>query len=162
MTGPQVMALTRTGGLMRYWERPRPGDWANVLGAFPLFAQVDRRRLRKLVRKARLAEFAPGERVLAKGESTDSLYVVLGGTATAVGTPAPRRLRTGDYFGELALADGAPRSATVVATEELHVMALPARSVLRIARRQPAVTLAMLRDLSTQLRRLEGLAYRPG
>jgi CRP/FNR family transcriptional regulator, cyclic AMP receptor protein len=162
MTGLQALALTRPGGLMRYWERPRPDDWANVLATFPLFAQVGRRRLRRLVRKARLTGFAPGERVLAKGESTDSLYVILSGTATAVGTPAARRLHTGDYFGELALVDGAPRSATVVATEELHVMALPARSVLRIARRQPAVTLAMLRDLSTQLRRLEGLAYRPG
>jgi CRP/FNR family cyclic AMP-dependent transcriptional regulator len=155
MTGLEAMTLTRTLGLMRYWDRPRTDDWAYVLARFPLFADVGRRRLRKLVRKATFAEHAPGERVLAKGEPADSLYVVLGGTARAVGTPAPRRLRTGDYFGELALVDGAPRSATVVATQELHVMALPARSVLRLARRQPAVTLAMLRNLSTQLRRVE-------
>jgi CRP-like cAMP-binding protein len=162
MTGLQAMALTSSAGLMRYWERPRADDWAGVLATFPLFAHVGRRRLRKLVRQARLTELAPGERVLTKGESTDSLYVVLSGTATAVGTPAPRRLHTGDYFGELALVDGAPRSATVVATGELHVMALPARSVLRVARRQPALTLALLRDISTQLRRLEAVAYRPG
>src|SRR5205085_9502907 len=132
------MALTRSAGLMRYWERPRADDWVDVLATFPLFAHVGRRRLRRLVRQAKLIELAPGERVLTKGESTDSLYVVLSGTATAVGTPAPRRLHTGDYFGELALVDGAPRSATVVATEELDGMALAARTVLRGAGWPPA------------------------
>jgi CRP-like cAMP-binding protein len=162
MTGLQAMALTRPQGLMPYWDRPRTDDWAEVLATFPLFAHVGKRRLRKLVRKARLTEVAPGARVLSKGESDDSLYVILSGAATTIGTPAPRRLRTGDYFGELALVDGAPRSATVVATEELHVMALPRRSVLRLARRQPAVTLAMLTNLSTQLRRLEAQVARSG
>ena len=154
MIGPQALALTRPP-LMRYWDRPRSGDWAEVLATFPLFSGVSRRHLRKLVEKARFVEFADGEHVLTKGASGDSLYVVLGGTATALGALGARALHTGDYFGELALVDGAPRSATVVATHELHVMALPRQSVLRLARRRPAMTLTMLSNLSTTLRRLE-------
>jgi CRP/FNR family transcriptional regulator, cyclic AMP receptor protein len=158
MTGLQAMTLARPLELMQYWDRPSSHDWADVLARFPLFSGVGKRRLRRLVRKARFAEFVAGERVLAKGESADSLYVVLSGTATAVGTPAPRTLRTGDYFGELALLDGGPRSATVVATEELHVLALPRQSVLRLARQRPTVTLTMLSDLGTKFRRLEAQA----
>ena len=60
MTGLQAMALTRPLDLMRYWDRPSSGDWAKVLAAFPLFSGVGKRRLGRLVRKARLIEFAAG------------------------------------------------------------------------------------------------------
>jgi CRP/FNR family transcriptional regulator, cyclic AMP receptor protein len=129
--------------------------WAQVLTTFPLFSGVSKRRLRKLVRAASFAEVARGETVIAKGDSSDSLYVILGGTAKAVRRPAARELGVGDYFGELALIDGAPRSATVVATSDLHVIRLPAHSARRLVEQHPAITLTMLRNLSTQLRRQE-------
>jgi CRP-like cAMP-binding protein len=154
MTGLQALAFTQPQ-LMRYWDLPRSGDWAKVLATFPLFSSIGRRRLRKLVEKASFVEFADGEHVLTKGANGDSLYVVLSGTATAFGALGAHALHTGDYFGELALVVGAPRSATVVATRELHVMALSRQSVLRLARRRPAMTLTMLSNLSTTLRRLE-------
>jgi CRP-like cAMP-binding protein len=155
MTGFQALALTQPQQLTRYWDRPRPSDWVDVLATFPLFSGVSKRRLRKLVRDARFTEFASGERVLSKGESGDSLYLILSGKATAVGTPAARTLGMGDYFGELALVERAPRSAAVVATQELHVMTLSRQAFLRLARQQPAVTLTMLSNLSTKLQRLE-------
>ena len=155
MNGLEPLVFTEAHGLMRYWDCPSNGDWAEVLASFPLFAGVGKRRLRKLVRSAAFAEFAAGESVLSNGESSDSLYVILGGAAKALNKQAPRALRTGDYFGDLALIDGAPRSATVIATEELQVMRLPRRSVLQLAREQPAVSLTMLRNLSMQLRRVE-------
>jgi CRP/FNR family cyclic AMP-dependent transcriptional regulator len=141
--------------LLRYWNRPSTDEWAEVLATCSLFAGVSKRRLRKLVRHARFAEFARGDLVVTQGESADSLYVILGGTAEARGKPAPRTLRTGDYFGELALLDDARRSATVVATGELYVMRLPRRSFLRLAKRDARISLAMLRNLGVQFRRLE-------
>ena len=141
--------------LLRYWNQPSTDDWVEVLAAYSLFAGVSKRRLRKLVRHARFGEFARGDVVVTQGESADSLYVILGGTAEARGKPAPRTLRTGDYFGELALLGGTRRSATVVATRDLYVMRLPGRSFLRLAKRDPRISLAMLRNLGVQLRRLE-------
>ena len=114
-------------GLTGDWDHAGPGDWAEVLASFPLFAGIAKRRLRGLARQATLAEYSPGDIVLQKGEPGDSLYVILGGSAKARGKPAARTLRTGDYFGELGLLDSVPRSATVVATGELHVMKLPRR-----------------------------------
>jgi CRP-like cAMP-binding protein len=140
------------------WERPHVADWANVLATFPLFAGVSRRQLRKLARQATFVEFAPGDIVMSNPETIDSLHVILSGSAKVLGKPAARRLRTGDYYGELALLENAPRSATIVATEELHVIRLPARSFLRLAKTHSSVALTMLRNLSTQFRGLEAQA----
>ena len=140
---------------MPSWDESSVGSWARVLATFPLFSGISRRQLRKLARQATFAEFAPGDIVMSNPESTDWLHVILSGSAKVLAKPAARPLRTGDYFGELALLENAPRSATVVATQELHVMRLPRHSFLRLARDHPAVALTMLRDLSTQFRRLE-------
>lgn len=150
---------TRSGtaayALAPSWDEPSGAGWAKVLASFPLFSGVSRRQLRKLARQATFAEFAPGDIVMSNPESADSLYIILSGTAKVLGKPAARTLRTGDYFGELALLEDGPRSATVVASQELHVMKLPQQSFLRLAREEPAVSLTMLRNLSVQLRRLE-------
>jgi CRP-like cAMP-binding protein len=138
-----------------YWDQPRPSDWADVLSDFPLFSGIGKRQLRKLVRHAKVAEFVPGDTVIQKGTPGDSLYVILGGSARALGKPASRTLRTGDYFGELSLLDGTPRSATVLATGELHVMRLPRQAFIELAEENPGIALKMLNTLGTQIRRLE-------
>ena len=129
MTGLEALALTQPRGLMRSWDRPSTADWARVLETFPLFSGISKRRLRKLVRKATFAEFAAGETINAGGSDSDSLYLILGGAATAR-DPGARALSVGDYFGEAALNEGTPRSTTVVATQELYVMRLQRQSVL--------------------------------
>ena len=90
-----------------------------------------------------------------RDEPADSLYLILSPTAKRRGKLAPGALRAGDYFGELALFDGAPRSATVVATHELHAMRLPHQSFLRLGHQNPAIWHRMFRNLGAQFRRLE-------
>lgn len=145
-------------GLVDAWERPDPGDWADILAGFPLFSGISRRRLRSLARRGMVEEYGPGDVVLQKGEPSDSLYVVLGGSAKVRGKPAARSLRTGDYFGELGLLGDVPRSATIVAADELHVMRLPRGAFLRIARHEPSIALAMAGSLGSQIQRLEARA----
>jgi CRP/FNR family transcriptional regulator, cyclic AMP receptor protein len=159
MNGLEGLALIRPPDTIQRWDRANIEDWTQVLASFPLFSAVSKRHLRKLVRSAKLAEIGAGETVISKSERSDSLFVILGGAAKVMRRPAPRELGIGDYFGEMALIEGAPRSATVVATEDLHVMRLPAKSVLRLVRQHPEITLAMLRNLSTQLRRVEAQAH---
>ena len=129
MTGLEALALTQPRGLMRSWDRPSTADWAKVLETFPLFSGISKRRLRKLVRKATFAEFAAGDAINVDESDSDSLYLILGGAATARDAGA-RALTVGDYFGEAALNGRTSRSTTVVATQELHVMRLQRQSVL--------------------------------
>jgi CRP-like cAMP-binding protein len=161
MNGLEGLAITQGGSGREYQDRPTTRDWAKILAAFPLFAGMSKRRLRQLAEQATFAEFTAGDHVVATGDNADSLYVILGGSAKVLGKPAARPLRAGDYFGELALIDGASRSATVVAGRELHVMRLPRQSVVWLTQKHPAITLTMFRNLSTQLRRLETQAARP-
>jgi CRP/FNR family cyclic AMP-dependent transcriptional regulator len=137
------------------WNRSTDSDWADALAGLPLFARVAKRRLRKVAREARFAEFAPGDTVVAKGEPADSFYVVLGGKAAVRGKPRAGTLTIGDHFGELALLDGEPRSATVVAADELHVMRLPRRTFLELVDGDGAVARTLLAELGTRIRRLE-------
>jgi len=155
MHGLEALALAQTQNVMRSWDRPSRGDWAATLATFPLFSGISKRRLRKLVRNATFAEFGRGDTIVSNASSADALYVILGGSAKALRKSAPQTLGAGDYFGELALINRTPRPEAVVATEELHVMKLPAQSVVRLARQHPAITLTILRNLSTQLRHLE-------
>jgi CRP/FNR family transcriptional regulator, cyclic AMP receptor protein len=137
------------------WDHASTADWANVLADFPLFSGIAKRRLRKLVALATFAEYGPGDIVIQKGTSGDSLYVILGGSAKALGKPASRTLRTGDYFGELSLFGGAPRSATVLTTSDLHVMKLPRQAFLGLTEDEPTISTQMLMTLGSQIRRLE-------
>jgi CRP/FNR family transcriptional regulator, cyclic AMP receptor protein len=150
-----LLALMHAHALPRHWGQPTPGDWADVLAGFPLFAGVSKRRLRKLAGNATFAEFAPGETIIFAGDQGNFLYVILDGKAKTIARRARRPLRTGDYFGEVALIDGRPRSATVVAMSHVHVMKLRSRSVLKLAQQHPAITFTMLETLTTRLRRLE-------
>ena len=155
MNNLELLALMHVRALRRCWDQPRPGDWAGVLAKLPLFSGVNKRRLRKLASNATFAEFAPGETIVFAGDADDRLYIILTGHAKTNG----RVLRVGDYFGEVTAIDGRPGSASVFAMSYVHVMTLASRSVLKLARRHPAITLTMLRDLTARLRRLE--AERP-
>jgi CRP-like cAMP-binding protein len=157
MTETETFTLSTRQVLAPTWNRSDDAGWADVLAGFPLFKGVSRRRLRKLAREATVAEFAPGDIVVSNPESADSLYIILGGTAKVLGKPAARPLKTGGYFGELALLDDKPRSATVVADSELHVLKLPRESFLKLARDNSGIALTMMRNLGSQVRRLETL-----
>ncbi|MDX6401351.1 MAG: family transcriptional regulator, cyclic receptor protein [Gaiellaceae bacterium] len=154
------MFATEAGlvGLKRVGRADSERGWADILGELPLFARFGRRRLRELVRLGRFAEYARGEVVIAAGQPGNYFYVILSGEAKVLARRGARVLKVGDYFGELALLDSAPRSASIVAARELHVIKFP-RAVLReIVERDPEVALGMMTELARRVRRLERAA----
>jgi CRP-like cAMP-binding protein len=136
------------------WERADTADWARVLGSLPLFARLGQRQLRKLAGLAQFKHFSDGDFVVRVEEPGDAFYVIVGGKAKVVGKRS-RLLGIGDYFGEMALLDGEPRSATIVAANELQTMRLPRRAFLQLLEREPKIALSLLAELSSRVRRLE-------
>jgi CRP-like cAMP-binding protein len=131
-----------------------------VLAKLPLFEGVGKRDLRKLAREAEFAEFPPGDTVVVTGAPADYFYVILGGEAKASAKPAARTLKTGDYFGEIALLDGEPRSASVLAETDLHVMRVPRRSFDEALARHPSLARRLMTGLGGRVRALEHKAAR--
>jgi CRP/FNR family transcriptional regulator/CRP/FNR family cyclic AMP-dependent transcriptional regulator len=141
--------------LDRAWVRPTAKDWAPVLASLPLFSRLGKRQLRKIAGLAQFVEFTEGDVVVQAGEPGDAFYVILSGRAKVLGKPRARALRTGSYFGEMALIDGEPRSATIMASTELQAMKLPRRPFMKLLEQDPKIAVAMLADLSARVRRLE-------
>jgi CRP/FNR family cyclic AMP-dependent transcriptional regulator len=154
MTGFEPLAVRRD------WNKASERDWADVLAKLPLFEGVGKRDLRKLAGEAEFAEFAPGDTVVATGAPADYFYVILGGEAKASAKPAARTLNTGDYFGEMALLDGEPRSASVLASTDLHVMRVPRQAFEDAIARHPSLARRFLNELGGRVRELERQASR--
>jgi CRP-like cAMP-binding protein len=128
-------------------------SWADVLATVPLFDGISARHLRKIAGVATAKRFAPYTAMVKQGTPGDAFYVILDGSAT-VRRPGKRNVTIGqgDFFGELALLDSSPRSATVEATDEVLAMRLGRAAFQKTLEKEPKVALAMLRTLATRLR----------
>jgi CRP-like cAMP-binding protein len=120
----------------------------------PLFSRCSGRELRILARHAEAIHLPEGSVLFEEGDTGDAFYVVLEGTAE-VRRGTGRRLNSvgvGGWFGELALLDAAPRSASVVATSELEVAVLGARIFRTLLRELPTISERLLAALAGELR----------
>lgn len=139
--------------MRRSWDRPTQRDWSDVLGALPLFARVPKRHVRAIAKLAWSVDYAPNEVIVQAGDRGNSFYLMLEGQARVVGRS--RILRPGDFFGEMALIDGGPRSATIIAASPVRVMMLQRRAFLEALKEDPQIGLAIMETLAERVRRLE-------
>jgi hypothetical protein len=138
-----------------------PG-WVPVLARVPLFQALSKRHLRGVARLAELKRYSPGSQVVRVGARGDAFYVILDGGAQV--TPPKgrgKKLGEGDYFGELALLDGAPRSATVTAMGTLTTARI-SRSALSSLKEEPAIAVGPVHGLVAIVRALQSGSRRPG
>jgi CRP-like cAMP-binding protein len=102
----------------------------------------------------RLAQFSPGELVLRAGDDADAFYLIVRGRAGVAGKRLTRTLREGDHFGEIALVDGGPRSATVIALDELYAIEIPGRVFLELLAHDLEFARKIMASLATRVRAL--------
>ncbi len=126
-----------------------------LLAAIPLFARLSRRSLGKIASVASTKRYAPGSTLVRVGAPGDAFYVILDGRFS-VDAPGRRvALEAGDFFGEMALIDGEPRSATVVAVSEAYVMMIPRSKFLKVLEAEPKIALAIMATLTHRLRAVQ-------
>ena len=122
----------------------------------PLFSGFGEDELRRVAELSRIVEAPAGTVVTQIGEPGDSFFVLIDGTVT-VRTPvgAGSQLHPGDFFGEMSLLDGEPRSATITATTDLRLLVVDRSHFWRLLDETPDLISRILTILSRRVRRLE-------
>jgi CRP/FNR family transcriptional regulator/CRP/FNR family cyclic AMP-dependent transcriptional regulator len=122
----------------------------------PLFSGFDEDELRRVAELSRIVEAPVGTVITQIGEAGDSFFVIIDGGA-AVRTPvgAGSQLQPGDFFGEMSLLDGEPRSATIVATTDLRLLIVDRSHFWQLLDETPDLIRRILMILSRRVRRLE-------
>ena len=112
----------------------------------PLFSGFSRDELVAVIKGLRLLTFEPGDIVLTEGDRGDSLYVITTGTVktfvrdtTQGGQLLMRRLKDGDFFGEISVLSGKARSATVTAATHCEMLELDRATLDQITASYPHV-----------------------
>jgi CRP/FNR family transcriptional regulator, cyclic AMP receptor protein len=130
-----------------------------LLSAVELFAGLSKRDAKKLVARAREVTHLKDERVTGEGGPGYGFHLILSGRATV--SRDSRTIRTlgeGDYFGEISMIDGKPRSATVTVDEDLRALAIDHAVFEALLDDRPEVARGMLKNLCSRLREAEARA----
>jgi len=122
----------------------------------PLLADCTQKQLRAISDISRVVEVPAGTSLTRAGQPGDEFFVILDGSA-AVEKPGKKRvfLRPGDFFGEMSLLDGGPRSVTVRAATSLRVLVIDRTNFQGVLREVPDLTQKLLVTLSRRVRALE-------
>ena len=132
-------------------------DVGDALGRVPLFSGIKAKERKKLASRLGERTFSEGETVIAEGKSGVGFFVIEEGNASvSVKGEIVRTLGPGEYFGEIALIDSGPRSASVVATTDLRCRGMTAWEFRPFVEEHPEVAWALLETLTARLRAAEG------
>jgi pyruvate,water dikinase len=135
---------------------PPPRDPLAALQRVQLFADLDRRQAEQIARLLKLRPFSKGETVIMEGSGGAAFFLIDSGEAT-VSSKGVRlaTLGPGDYFGEIALIDGGPRSATVTAATDLVCYGLTFWEFRPLVEKNSAIAWKLLQALAKRLRAAE-------
>ncbi|GHO54937.1 cyclic nucleotide-binding domain-containing protein [Ktedonobacter robiniae] len=134
----------------------------DILSRVDLFSTLNKKELQEIAKNCQERTFSAGSTLFSQGDPGVALYVLTQGNVRisqannsdqseeVIGSAG-----VGEVLGEMALLDELPRSATVVAAEDVTVLVLPVWEFRSILRSHPDITLKLLAALSRRLRKAE-------
>jgi CRP/FNR family transcriptional regulator, cyclic AMP receptor protein len=129
-----------------------------VLKAVPLFASFPEDQLRMLTTMVTRRSASRSTTIMAGGDATDSLYIVLSGRLKVMMSDSDGKevilsiLGPGEFFGEMGLIDDEPRSASVVTIEPCELLAIAKRDFKKCLLENNEMAMAVMRGLVKRLR----------
>jgi CRP/FNR family cyclic AMP-dependent transcriptional regulator len=139
-----------------------------LLRHLPIFSRLPEEQLAKVARVARYRRVPRSTPIVHAGDPTDSLYVLVNGSIKVMNTNEEGRevilsiLGPGEFFGEMGMIDGSPRSATVVSIEACEVITIAKEDFGRVLSENYEIALHIMKSLVQRLReadrKIENLA----
>jgi len=134
---------------------------AECLRNVPFFNELEESELVKVVRVGVRKKYKKGSIILLESESGAALFVIISGKVKIVRTDDDGRevilsiLGENDFFGEMSILDGLARSASVIAITKTELFMIHRRDFLKLLHDFPAVTIALLKELTMRLRKAD-------
>ncbi len=140
-------------------------DRIELLKTIPLFESLENDDLTVLANKLREVNIETGHIVFSQGDEGDAMYVIEDGAVDIVaGTAKQKVILTSlfkqQYFGELSLLDGAPRSATAVANRHTQLLALERDDFVEFIKKRPDAALSIMHEVGERIRATNELMTR--
>lgn len=130
------------------------------LADVPLFSSCSNRELQKIARAADEISVDEGREIVTQGATGHEAFIIIDGTARVVRNDQEiATMGPGDYFGELALLDGGPRTASVVATSPMTLLVLGQREFAGLIDEVPGLAHKILTSLAQVVRALDDKIY---
>jgi CRP-like cAMP-binding protein len=123
-----------------------------ALKRLPLFEGLSKKELTELARRTEDLDFGPGKVLCEQGDVGTNFFVILEGEVEVTQDGTSRGTRSaGDFFGEIALVEDVPRTATVTAKTQLRFFVLSSKNFQSVLDQHPAVERKVLRTLVKRL-----------
>lgn len=128
-------------------------DVVQRLAKVPLFSDCSQRDLQTIARVVREIPHAAGTVIAREGEPGVGLFIILEGTAeVSIGGRKKTTLGPDEFFGEIALLDGGPRTATVSAKTDVRLLGLTEWVFRGLMHEHPSIALKTLQQMAGRLR----------
>lgn len=134
-------------------------DRLDLLRIVPIFTELDDKVLKKIVDIGLERKYTKNSIVFLEEEIGAILFIIISGKVKIVRTDDEGKevilsiLGTGDFFGEMALLDGLPRSATVVALDKTELFIIHRREFLELMENSPQIATSLMNELTRRLRK---------
>jgi CRP/FNR family cyclic AMP-dependent transcriptional regulator len=126
-----------------------------LLRKVPLFAACDDKQLAFIATQVEELDFPAGHVLCRQGESGGEFFVILSGKADVTRDGRKiQELGAGDFFGEIALLDRGPRTATVTSTSPMRSLVLGQGQFRNVLGQNAAIAVAVLEALGRRIRPL--------
>jgi CRP/FNR family cyclic AMP-dependent transcriptional regulator len=128
-------------------------DATSRLAKVPIFSECTKRELTIIGRAAKEVSHAEGTVIAREGERGVGLFLILEGQCkVTIGGKTKAKLGPGDFFGEVALLDGGPRTATVTALTPVRLVGITGWVFRGLLMEHPTIALKTLEAVAGRLR----------
>jgi CRP-like cAMP-binding protein len=134
-------------------------EMTSFLANIPLFQELNNRQLKKIASRFTPRTYQPGDAIVTQGKSGFGMFTIISGHAEAVleladgSKTVVNEFGPADFFGEITMLDGGPRTASVVATEETECLILDRIEVIALMHKDAEMATKIAVALAKRLRR---------